>query len=423
MTTARVLIAGGGLGGIETAVELKRRLGDRVAVTVVSPQQRFLFRPDTVFIPFAERVPGLGFDLEPALARGDIEYRRARVVAIDPRRRALELDGGSGRTRLKADFVVLATGARTEPSLIPGFEDRVISVWTAEGMERLGNGLRAAVERAKAGAHPSVLFLVPPGVYWPAPLYELAFLAHDWLRRREVRSSVRVSFRTAESAYLNYLGPRMDPVMDRGFADRGIDGERSWRLARIEGEDAVSEAGERISAELMVAFPPYRGTADFSGLPTDEKGFVLTEPDGSLRVRGWERLYVVGDAGDFPVKQGELAMLQAVAAADSISAELLGIPRKKPFRADSQLMLDRGDDGLFVLAPLETTGHPDDPVRIRPEAAHLYRVGESPVWRLVKRGLRAGINSQLRRGRPLHAGPAGLAMKVGTAILSRLFAD
>jgi sulfide:quinone oxidoreductase len=237
-----------------------------------------------------------------------------------------------------------------------------------------------------------------------------------------VRDSVEVRLRTAEAAYLSYLGPRMHPVLARSFSRRGMDTQADWPVARVGEGSVAGPREERVEADLIVAFAPYRGTADFPGLTADERGFLLTEPDGSRRLRGWPRLFAVGDAGDFPVKQGELATLQAVAAADAIASEVLGEERRRPFRADSQLMLDRGDDGLFVLAPLEETGRPEQPVRIRPEAAGRYRIGESWIWRPVKQGLRAGVNLQFRRGRPLHAGPAGLALKVGTALLSRLFA-
>jgi NADH dehydrogenase FAD-containing subunit len=422
MKAARVLVAGGGLGGVETATELKRLLRDRVDVTVITPQTRFLFRPDTVYLPFARLVPGIQFPLETALARRGIGYLRGRVIGADVDMSAFEVLFDERTGWLRADYLVLATGARPEPSLLPGLEGRVLSPWTIEGMRRIGSGLRALADGSERGRRGTVLFMVPPDVDWPPPIYELTFLTHAWLRRRGVRDMVEVRFRTAEPVFLRDLGPRLHPVLARGFAQREIEAEFDWKLARVEAQSAVDDKGQRVEGDLMIAFAPYRGTATFPGLPLDGRGFLQTQTEETGRIRGRERVFVVGDAGDFPVKQGELAMLQAVSVADEIAADILGRPRERPFRADSQLILDRGDDALFLFAPLLERANPGGPVGIRPEAAHRYRVGEGWVWRPVKRALRIAVNVQLRRGRPLHGGSAGAVMDMGTRMLSRLFA-
>ena len=87
---------------------------------------------------------------------------------------------------------------------------------------------------------------------------------------------------------------------------------------RVSEEDAFFSGGESIRHDLLVAFPPYVAAVDYRPeLPGDERGFVLTEPS-TRRVRGQERIYAPGDAGDFPVKQAFLAFLQADAAAEDI---------------------------------------------------------------------------------------------------------
>jgi sulfide:quinone oxidoreductase len=48
----RVVVLGGGFGGLEAAFLLRMRLGDRAGITVISDQPTFLFKPNTIYIPF-----------------------------------------------------------------------------------------------------------------------------------------------------------------------------------------------------------------------------------------------------------------------------------------------------------------------------------------------------------------------------------
>src|SRR5579884_3916530 len=47
-----VLIAGGGVAGLEAAFALRELAGDRVAVTILSPAEEFSYRPLTIGEPF-----------------------------------------------------------------------------------------------------------------------------------------------------------------------------------------------------------------------------------------------------------------------------------------------------------------------------------------------------------------------------------
>jgi sulfide:quinone oxidoreductase len=48
-----VLITGGGPAGLEAALALHRLGGERVAVTVLAPEEHFIHRPLSVLSPFA----------------------------------------------------------------------------------------------------------------------------------------------------------------------------------------------------------------------------------------------------------------------------------------------------------------------------------------------------------------------------------
>jgi sulfide:quinone oxidoreductase len=69
-----VVVLGGGFGGLEAAFYLRHRLGDRVDLTLVSDQDHFLFKPNTIYIPFGE---GSGEPEDPARPAGPPPAHRA----------------------------------------------------------------------------------------------------------------------------------------------------------------------------------------------------------------------------------------------------------------------------------------------------------------------------------------------------------
>jgi len=48
----RVLVLGGGFAGLETSFLLRMRAGRRVDITLVSDREAFLFKPNTIYVPF-----------------------------------------------------------------------------------------------------------------------------------------------------------------------------------------------------------------------------------------------------------------------------------------------------------------------------------------------------------------------------------
>src|ERR1700749_290392 len=51
-TSRRVLIAGGGVAGLEAAFALRQIAGDRVTVQILAPTAEFVYRPTSVGQPF-----------------------------------------------------------------------------------------------------------------------------------------------------------------------------------------------------------------------------------------------------------------------------------------------------------------------------------------------------------------------------------
>ncbi len=413
----RIVVVGGGFGGLEAAFYLKMRLADRANITLVSNQGHFLFKPNTIYIPFGLDPETLKIRLEPPTKRKGIAFLQTPVREIDPVTRIVAADG----QRLPYDYLVLATGAGMRPDEVPGLREFAQTIWTPEDMLRLRAAFNALLEDAQQGRHRQVLFLVPPNNKCSGPLYEMVFMLDTWLRRKGARGAVGITWSTYEAGFIQAFGPRLNEVVTGEFERRDVSGHKQHVVERVEKGEVVYKNGKRLPYDLLVSFPPYIASTPFPGLPADERGFLRTTL-GTRQVAGHPEIYAVGDAGDFPVKQAFLAFLQADAAAEHLAAQILGEQPSMAFNPVSMCVMEQFDKATFAQVPLRVTGDPLRPVEVQTEMKALYRVGSSAAWRLGKKLLGVYLPWRFGAGEPFHAGAPWKGMEVGLKVMSRLLA-
>jgi NADH dehydrogenase FAD-containing subunit len=111
VSTPQVVVLGSGFAGLETAFRLRWEVGEDVRITVVSDRDDFLFRPNTIYLPFGGAENRLHVPLGAAMRRRDIEHRIATVQGVDTDRGTVSLD--NGRPPLPYDKLVIATPPRS----------------------------------------------------------------------------------------------------------------------------------------------------------------------------------------------------------------------------------------------------------------------------------------------------------------------
>src|SRR5215207_3511508 len=108
----RVLIAGGGVAGLEALLALRDLAGDRVALTLLAPEREFTYRPMAVAVPFA-RGHMQRRDLADVARATSAEFVRGELTEVDvPGRAAVLTDG----RRLDYDALLVAVGAGSTPA-------------------------------------------------------------------------------------------------------------------------------------------------------------------------------------------------------------------------------------------------------------------------------------------------------------------
>jgi sulfide:quinone oxidoreductase len=312
----RVLVAGGGVAGLETLLALRHLAGERIERTLLTPEKEFVYRPMAVAEPFsrghAQRhgLDTIAEDLGAGLVSGSL-------VEVDDQPRMAVTSTGE---RLSYDALVVAVGAASEPAFA-----RVLT-WTPESDEEVYGGLLRDVEE---GYSKRVAFVIPPGVCWPLPAYELALMT-AWDAHGMGIDDMRITIYTPESAPLQIFGVAASQALRGDLDELGIEVRTDAYVTEPPEGGLVIEPGARpLDAERVVALPRAVGPA-LPGVVNDPRGFIRCDDHG--KVHGASTVWAAGDAIAFPVKQGGLAAQEADAVAEAIAARAGADVRPQPFR-------------------------------------------------------------------------------------------
>jgi sulfide:quinone oxidoreductase len=311
-----VIVAGGGVAGLEGVAALRSLAGDRVAITLLAPEPEFVYRPLSVGEPFS-MAPARRYPLAQIAHDFAAELHPGALAGVDPGQRRVRT---SRDDQLRYDMLLVALGARREPAFPSGI--------TFRGQEDV-EAVHGLVQDVELGYATRVHFLVPGGVAWSLPIYELALLTAS--RAFEMgMEGVELTLATPEPGPLAIFGPAASAEVRGLLEHAGVRVHTSvYPMVSPEGEVVLRPGEDPLPSGRIVAMPQLRGI-HVPGLPGDERGFIPIDPHG--RVIGLEDVYAAGDGTGFPVKQGGIAAQQADAAAASIAAAAGAPVEPEPFR-------------------------------------------------------------------------------------------
>jgi sulfide:quinone oxidoreductase len=301
----RVLIAGGGVAGLETLLALRELAGDLVTLTLVASEHEFVYRPLGIEQPFnVGRVRRVSL---PAAVRGEgAAFVSAGVEDVDTEDKSVGLSTGE---RLGYDALVLAVGAEALPAL-----DQAIT-WDDRSDSEVLGGLVRDIED---GYTQSLAVVIPPGPGWPLRAYELALE----IRRHayDMSADLDLTIVQPDPPPLALAGDRAVEMVDAEL-ERAEIAVVTADHARIEREPRLAlvlqPSERRLEVKRVLAMPVLRGRA-INGIPGDRHRLIDVDAHG--RVRGLDFVWAVGDCTALPLKSGGISAQQADVAAEDIAA-------------------------------------------------------------------------------------------------------
>ncbi len=352
----RIVIIGGSFGGLTSAFELKRLLGNKADITLICNQDKFVFIPSLPWLSMGWRRPeDITLPLEKILRPKDIRFIHEEAKGVD---------AGSSKVitasqQIPYDYLVVATGPSLVFSAVPGLGP--INGYT-ECIFELDLALRARDAWLRFLKEPGpVVVGAVQGVSCFGPAYEYVFEIDTELRRHGIRHKVQITFVTSEP-YIGHFGigglRTSRRMMEDEFADREIKVMANQAVEEFAPDEVRLKDGTRLPFKLAMFAPPMSGVKAVSDI-SNPKGFIPV--DQHYRHKEYKNIFSVGVAiamappEPTPIptgvpKTGYMTERMAKDAARVIASEINGRPIPETEPVGAICIMDMGDTAALMEA-------------------------------------------------------------------------
>lgn len=312
---ARVVVLGAGVSGHTCALLLRRHLGRRHEVVVITPNSLYEWIPSNIWVGVGIMKPEeVTFPLRPVYDRLGIVLHQAKAVSIHPEGDA-ELDRPHVRIestaaasrgqadRITYDYLVNATGPKLNFGATPGLgpEQFTSSVCAHGHAADAARKFLACAEAMKRGEHRTFVIGTGHGMCTcEGAAFEYVLNVEFELRRLGVRDRARIVFLTNEAELGDFGVGGLHWVAggytmysrlfaESLFVERGIEWVAGTHVHRVEPgrihyETLAGEMGEQ-AFDFAMLIPPFRGQ-DIKAF--DRKGGDISSsmfaPNGFMKV-------------------------------------------------------------------------------------------------------------------------------------------
>lgn len=319
----KLLVLGGGPGGLTVANRVKELCGDKADVTVIDKTDSFSFGLSWLHVAMGRKHQSEISRSRENLSKKGIEFVKAEVTKIDVGKKTVETSCGN----YSFDSLVVALGARLAPEKTRGLQET--GFFTPYELSK-AQELRDALS-SFSGGKIAVVICQPPFKCPPAP-YETAMQMQDFLKSKNV--SAEISVFTPETLPMPAAGPVVGKQIVSLLQERGINFFGEHKLSEVREKKLFFENGKQADFDLLVAVPAHVAPAVLqeSGL-VGESGWV--EVDALSFATRFESVFAVGDNVFIKLHNGKplpkaavIAMGQAEVVAFNVASSFLGLPQK-----------------------------------------------------------------------------------------------
>ena len=339
----RIVIVGGGAGGLELATRLGDKLGHRrkADITLIDKARTHLWKP--LLHEIAAGSMDLGHHELDYLAQAHwhhFNYRTGEMIGLDPFRREVQVgsvveENGTEVTPARSyqyDTLVLALGSLTNDFGTPGVVEHAVRLETPEQAARFHRGLVNACIRAQSQTEPlkpGQLQVVIIGA--GATGVELAAELHKTTRDLVAFGLDRINPDKDITLYLIEAAERILPALPRRISEAATEllrklGVRVYTSARVAAvmPNAIKLAdGRTIAAELVVWAAGVMAPAvlkNIDGLETNAINQLVVRQ--TLQTTRDENIFAIGDCAACPWSEKAATVPPRAQAAHQQAAHL-----------------------------------------------------------------------------------------------------
>jgi len=363
---SRIVILGGGFGGLFTALDLSGK-GE---VTLVSDEDHFLFKP-MLYEYLSGEVEAWHIAPEyKELLEENARVIRGVVTRIDLQAHRVDLDG---KRSLNYDVLVLTLGAVTNYWGVEGAERFTLPFRTIVDANQLRRRMTEALDHIQPDSAPqdtrsALTFAVVGGGASGVELStKMADLLRDAVKRRALRGEPRVLVIEMTDRLVPGMGEEIRQYVEHALEKARVEVHTQTRVARVSDHTLTIEHNReeteiKTSGVVWVAGVRVNPLIEGLDVEKDRRGLILVEP--TLQVRGHENVFALGDLAFYPdvaptlAGTAQLALQQSHLCARNIRAFLHGEELKSKHFVELGEAVSLGTEHAAVLSAGKVIGGP-----------------------------------------------------------------
>lgn len=375
--TKKILVLGGGVGGVVAAKKLAERLRGRVDVeiTIINDTDYYLLPPLLVNIALGDLDPAQAQLPLSMLGKRGVKYVKAVVTKVDPENRTVETDKG----KFNYDYLIASLGVENDfktYNLGVGYHN-----FSLEGALKLKEALRSFTGGNVVVFTPEPLYRC--GVY----PFEIIGQLDTIFRKRGIRDKVNLTLVHPFEKPIQPLGPEAVKITMDVFQKKGINYIGNARPVEVDDKNkTVVLTSDKVKYDLLIVVPPARLPKPFEGT-----SLVVDTPMGKWtaanvytgRSPKFDDVYLPGEHS-MPViglpTAGVPVHFTALASAGVIAGELLGQPIDPAQINAMTCAMDYGELGLMFNCDIKLDMNNNKALWM----GSCYSILTSPLGKLIK---------------------------------------
>ncbi|EGQ8128406.1 NAD(P)/FAD-dependent oxidoreductase [Vibrio parahaemolyticus] len=344
----RIIVVGGGAGGLELATKLGRTLGrkNRAQITLVDRKASHLWKPllhEVATGSLDEGVDALSYRAH--AKNHSFDFQMGSLQDIDRERKVIilsELKDEHGELlmpsrELEYDLLVMAIGSTSNDFNTPGVRENCIFLDSPEQAHRFRTEMNNEFLKlhAKNGNGTVDIAIVGAG----ATGVELSAELHNAVKELRTygfgdldSSKLNVNLIEAGERILPALPPRISSAAHQELVKLGVNVRTATMVTKAEKDGLTTKDGEKIPAQIMVWAAGIKAPdfiKDIAGLETNRINQLVVK--GTLQTTRDDDIFVIGDLaqctqpdGSFVPPRAQAAHQMASQAFSNIVAKLNG---------------------------------------------------------------------------------------------------
>ena len=380
----RILIIGGGFGGLFTALDLKGS-GE---VTLVNEEDHFLFKPMLYeYLSGEVEAWHIAPDCK-ELLDDKVRFIRGAATKLDLDAHAVTIAGRA--EPVSYDVLVVAPGAVTNYAGVEGAEQFALPFRALNDANRLRRRMTEALDHVQPDAAPqdtrsALTFAVVGGGASGVELStKMADLLRDAVKRRALKGEPRVLIVEMADRLVPGMGEEIRKFVENALSKFGIEVHTETRVVRVTANGITLEHNQQqteleTAAIVWVAGVRMSPLAESLKLEKDRRGLILVER--TLQTREYPNVFALGDVAFYPdvvptlAGTAQLALQESGLCARNVRAFIEGRELKTRHFVELGEAVSLGTEHAAVLTAGKVIGGP-----LARQARFAMYTARLPTW-------------------------------------------